>query len=57
MRDIEQQVYNAVDAGEIVEYVVKPVYRIGARDEAPTAIRIIAIGDRGLNIDTSLLNF
>ena len=57
MRGIEQRVYNAVEAGETVEYLVKPIYRIGARDEAPTVIRILAVGDRGLYIDEELLNF
>lgn len=58
MRGIEQRIYNAVDAGEIVEYSVKPIYRFGAlADEAPTALEIIAVGDRGLKIETTLFNF
>lgn len=55
MRDIEQEVYNRVNAGEVIEYTVLPIYH-SALDQAPSAIKIIAKGDKGTIIEETLYN-
>jgi hypothetical protein len=56
MRDYETFVAEAVRAGETVRYAVRPIYESPTADGAPSAIRITAIGDRGLRMDVTLAN-
>jgi DNA/RNA non-specific endonuclease len=56
MRDYETLVADAVEAGETVEYEVRPIYNGVADAGPPRAIRIIASGDRGLRFDVEIAN-
>jgi DNA/RNA non-specific endonuclease len=56
MRDYETLVANAAEAGETVEYEVRPIYDGKSDRGAPKSIRIIASGDRGLRLDVEIAN-
>jgi DNA/RNA non-specific endonuclease len=56
MRDYETTVAEAVRAGEVVRYRVRPVYPSPSFVGAPSAIRITAIGDRGFRLDVTIAN-
>lgn len=54
MRDFEQNVYDAVDAGEVVNYKVTPIYENG--QPQPTAVVLRAEGSEGLSIGITIHN-
>lgn len=54
MRDFEQQVYNAVQAGETVSYQVTPIYSDGVA--YPTHVALQAKGSQGLDIEITIVN-
>jgi len=56
MRDYETEVAEAARAGETIRYQVRPRYPSPDFKEAPTAIRIIAVGDRGFRLDVTIAN-
>jgi hypothetical protein len=56
MRDYETMVAKAVEAGETIEYEVKPIYRSASYTGAPRAIRIKARGDHGFRLDVQIAN-
>jgi hypothetical protein len=56
MRDYEAAVAEAVQAGETVRYTVRPVYPSRTANGAPSAIRIVADGDRGFRLDVTIAN-
>ena len=56
MRDYETAVAEAVRAGEVVRYSVRPVYPSPSFDGAPSAIRITAVGERGFRLEVTIAN-
>jgi hypothetical protein len=56
MRDYETAVAEAVRAGEVVRYSVRPRYRSLGFNGPPSAIRITAVGDRGFRLDVTIAN-
>jgi hypothetical protein len=54
MRGFEQQVANAVRAGETVRYTVTPIYR--GSELIPRAFTLRATGSGGFNLHVSILN-
>jgi hypothetical protein len=54
MRGFEQQVANAVRAGETVRYTVTPIYR--GSELIPRAFTLRATGSNGFNLRVSILN-
>jgi len=56
MRDYETTVAEAVRAGETVRYRVRPTYPSPSYREAPSAIRMIASGDRGFRLQVTIAN-
>jgi DNA/RNA non-specific endonuclease len=56
MRDYETAVAEAVQAGETVRYTVRPLYPGRSHNGAPSAIRIVASGDRGFRLDVTVAN-
>jgi hypothetical protein len=56
MRDYETAVAEAVQAGETVRYTVRPLYASRTHNGAPSAIRIVASGDRGFRLDVTVAN-
>jgi hypothetical protein len=54
MRDFEQEVYNAVDAGQTVRYSVQPIYR--GTEAIPRAVTLRATGSGGFNLRVTILN-
>jgi hypothetical protein len=56
MRDYETAVAEAVQAGETVRYAVRPLYPSRSFTGAPSAIRIVASGDRGFRLDVTVAN-
>src|SRR5215204_307269 len=56
MRDYETTVAEAAHTGETIRYQVRPRYPSPDFKEAPTAIRIIAVGDRGFRLDVTIAN-
>jgi hypothetical protein len=56
MRDYETAVAEAVRAGEVVRYSVRPRYPSPGFNGSPTAIRITAVGDRGFRLDVTIAN-
>ena len=56
MRDYESAVAEAVRAGEIVRYTVRPRYPSATFTGAPSAIRITATGDHGFRLDVTIAN-
>jgi DNA/RNA non-specific endonuclease len=56
MRDYESAVAEAVQAGETVRYTVRPLYPSRTHNGAPSAIRIVAGGDRGFRLDVTVAN-
>jgi hypothetical protein len=54
MRGFEQQVANAVRAGETVKYTVTPIYR--GTELIPRAFTLRATGNGGFNLHVSILN-
>jgi hypothetical protein len=54
MRDFEQEVYNAVDAGQTVKYSVQPIYR--GTEAIPRAVTLRATGSGGFNLRVTILN-
>jgi DNA/RNA non-specific endonuclease len=56
MRDYESAVAEAVRAGEVVRYSVRPRYPSPSFNGPPTAIRITAVGDRGFRLDVTIAN-
>ena len=53
MRDLEALVYRAVDAGEVVNHRVKPIYD-GAG--MPTHVAVSARGSNGFSLDVTIAN-
>ncbi len=56
MRDYETMVADAVQAGEIVRYEVRPLYTSTSARGAPRAVRIRAGGNRGFRMDVEIAN-
>ncbi len=56
MRDYETAVAEAVRAGEVVRYSVRPRYLSRTFNGPPSAIRITAVGDRGFRLDVIIAN-
>src|SRR5262245_46001514 len=56
MRDYETMVAKAAEAGEIIQYEVKPIYGGPGDTGAPRAIRIKATGDHGFKLDVEIAN-
>jgi hypothetical protein len=56
MRDYETTVAEAARAGETIRYQVRPRYPSPDFKVAPSAIRIIAAGDRGFRLDVTIAN-
>jgi hypothetical protein len=56
MRDYETAVAEAVRAGEVVRYSVRPRYPSRTFDGAPSAIRITATGNHGFRLDVTIAN-
>jgi hypothetical protein len=56
MRDYETAVAEAVRAGEVIRYAVRPRYPSASFDGAPSAVRITASGDRGFRLDVTIAN-
>ena len=56
MRDYETAVAEAVRAGEVVRYSVRPRYPSPGFNGPPSAIWITAIGDRGFRLDVTIAN-
>src|SRR5215203_2631483 len=56
MRDYETAVGEAVRAGEVVRYSVRPRYPSPSFNGAPSAIRIIAAGNRSFPLDVTIAN-
>jgi hypothetical protein len=56
MRDYESAVADAAQAGETVQYTVRPVYRDRRSTGSPSAIRITAAGDAGFRLDVTIAN-
>jgi hypothetical protein len=56
MRDYETAVAEAVRAGEVVRYSVRPRYPSPSFNGPPTAIRITALGDRGFRLAVTIAN-
>jgi DNA/RNA non-specific endonuclease len=56
MRDYETAIADAAEAGETIEYRVRPVYANRTAKGAPVAVRLTARGDRGLRIDVQIAN-
>src|SRR5215218_4123817 len=56
MRDYETTVAEAVRAGETVRYRVRPTYPSPSYRGAPSAIRMIASGDRGFRLQVTIAN-
>ena len=54
MRGFEQQVANAVRAGQTVKYEVVPIYR--GTDLIPRAVTLRATGTRGFRLHVTVLN-
>ena len=54
MSDFERLVYEAVDAGETVNYRVTPIYQPG--NPMPVSVALQARGDQGLSIDVTIVN-
>jgi hypothetical protein len=56
MRDYETAVAEAVQAGQMIRYAVRPIYPSRTSNGAPTAIRITATGNRGFGLDVTIAN-
>ena len=56
MRDYEGAVADAAQAGETIQYAVRPLYGSRTSDGAPRAIRITATGDGGFRLDVTVAN-
>ena len=56
MRDYETEVAEAVRAGEVVRYSVRPRYPSPSFNGPPSAIRITATGDHGFRLDVTVAN-
>jgi len=56
MRDYETAVAEAVRAGEVVRYSVRPRYPSPTFSGPPSAIRITATGDHGFRLDVTIAN-
>jgi hypothetical protein len=56
MRDYEGAVADAAQAGETIQYTVRPLYGSRASTGAPRAIRIKATGDAGFRLDVTVAN-
>src|SRR5215211_549424 len=56
MRDYETAVAEAVRAGEVVRYRVRPIYPNPSSRGAPSAIQITASGDRGFRLQVTIAN-
>ena len=56
MRDYETEVAEAVRAGEIVRYSVRPRFPSPGVNGLPSAIRITAVGDHGFRLDVTIAN-
>ena len=54
MRGFENQIKKAIEAGEIIKYRVTPDY-IG-NSLIPDSIHMVAIGDRGFQLDVTIKN-
>jgi DNA/RNA non-specific endonuclease len=56
MRDYEDAVAEAVQAGETIRYTVSPIYPSRTSTGPPSAIRITATGNRGFRMDVTIAN-
>ena len=56
MRDYETAVAEAVRAGEVIRYAVRPRYPSATFKGAPSAIRITASGDHGFRLAVTIAN-
>jgi hypothetical protein len=56
MRDYESAVADAAQAGETIQYTVRPLYGSRTSTGAPRAIRIKATGDAGFRLDVTVAN-
>jgi hypothetical protein len=56
MRDYETAVANAAEAGETIDYRVVPVYSSATAKDAPVAVRLTAVGNRGFRLDVQIAN-
>jgi DNA/RNA non-specific endonuclease len=56
MRDYEGAVADAAQAGETIQYTVRPLYGSRTSTGAPRAIRITATGDAGFRLDVTVAN-
>lgn len=56
MRDYETMVADAVRDGETVRYQVRPLYASPSDRGPPRAVRLQAVGDRGLRLDVEIAN-
>lgn len=54
MSDFEMAVYNAVDAGETINYKVTPIYEEGHL--MPSSVAIQAKGDQGFDLSVTIIN-
>jgi hypothetical protein len=54
MRDLEQEIYNAVESGQTVRYTVEPIYR--GTESIPRAVTLRATGSGGFNLHVTILN-
>ncbi|MDW5327412.1 DNA/RNA non-specific endonuclease [Plantactinospora sp. KLBMP9567] len=54
MRDLEQQVYDAVKAGETVQYTASAVYH--GDELVPIAIKLEAVGSKGFRLNAEIPN-
>ena len=56
MRDYETAVAEAAQAGETIDYRVKPVYASSTARGAPLAVRLTAVGNHGFRLDVQIAN-
>jgi DNA/RNA non-specific endonuclease len=56
MRDYETAVAEAVRAGQIIRYRVRPIYPSPSSRGAPNAIAMTAVGDRGFRLQVIIAN-
>ena len=56
MRNYEGAVADAAQAGETIQYTVRPLYGSRTSTGAPRAIRIKATGDAGFRLDVTVAN-
>ncbi len=56
MRDYENAIAAAVEAGETIRYEILPVYTAPDATGAPGEVRLRATGDRGFDLDVTVAN-